>query len=122
MRSLLESTVLLMSSWHQAKLLVEHSIQIDHDALHMIAGLVIWFTLCRLNSRNLLAWQPFVWTFAIAAWNEAVDLWVELWPDPGMQFGEGLKDLMMTISGPIIVIVAARLWPRIFNLPAHGRR
>jgi hypothetical protein len=105
-----------MSSWHQLKLFAEHAITIDHDALHVILGLVIWLVLCLVLRRTITETRPLLWTFAIAFWNEAVDLWTELWPDAGMQFGEGAKDLILTIFVPAVVMVFARFAPRLFDV------
>ena len=109
-----------MTSWHEGKVFIEHAVAIDHDALHIIAGLLIWLAICRGSSATLLRWKPFLWTFAIASWNEAVDLWVDIWPEPGRQFGEGFKDLMLTVIGPAIVIAGARLWPSIFSISRNA--
>ena len=38
------------------------------------------------------------WWFALILCNEAVDLWVERWPDPGQPYGEGVKDLLLTMA------------------------
>lgn len=106
----------LLSSWHQAKLLAEHMIAIEHDALHMIAGSLVWLAICLWRRQTIIQWQPLLWTFAIAAWNETVDLWTELWPDAGKQIGEGLKDLLLTMFVPLAIMMAARLAPRLFRL------
>lgn len=110
-----EAITTLMSSWHQGKVFVEHAVTIQHDALHMMAGLLIWLAICRFSGGTVLRLRPFLWTFAIASWNEAVDLWTEIWPELGRQFGEGFKDLVLTIAGPLIVIAAVRLWPELFR-------
>lgn len=119
MRELWAAITTLMTSWHEAKLFIEHAVTIQHDALHMIAGLILWLVICRLSGRPVLNWPPFLWTFAAAAWNEAVDLWTEIWPEPGRQFGEGVKDLVLTLAGPLIVMAAVRLWPRLFQAPTR---
>ena len=111
-----------MQSWHQAKLFVEHSLSISHDALHMLVGALLWIALGLLLRRPLYSWRPWLWLLAAALWNEVVDLWVEQWPDPGQQYGEGVKDLLLTLAVPTIMMIAARARPDLFRAGPRGRR
>ena len=45
--------------------------------------------------------------------NEFVDLWIERWPDPARQYGQGMKDLLLTMTIPTILILVARFAPRL---------
>lgn len=103
-----------MGSWHQGKLFVERSLAVEHDALHVIAGVIVWLLLSLLLRRPLSSWRLLGWLFALALWNEAVDLWVELWPDLGMQLGEGAKDLVLTILVPTLLTALMRKRPAMF--------
>jgi hypothetical protein len=47
--------------------------------------------------------------------NEAGDLWVEQWPEPAMQYGEGLKDIVLTMFLPTVLILVARFRPGILS-------
>jgi len=114
-----------MGSWHQGKLFIEHAITINHDALHMIAGVLVWLVAGLLTRRPLSSVRPWLWLLAIIAWNETVDLWLERWPDPGMQYGEGAKDLMLTMLLPTILLFAVRWRPTLFTgvgVRRKGRR
>jgi hypothetical protein len=108
-----------MSSWHQSKLFVEHALTVGHDGLHILVGLIIWVIIGLVTRSSLAGWRAWLGVLAIILWNEAVDLWVERWPDPGQQYGEGLKDLLLTLSAPTIVMAAARLRPGLFK-PSNG--
>ena len=99
------------SSWHESKLFIEHLIAICHDTLHLAAGVAIWLLLAMILRRSIADWLPLLGTAAIAAINEAVDLWVELWPSLGTQLGEGARDLLATIAIPALLFVAVRLKP-----------
>jgi hypothetical protein len=110
-----------MVSWHQAKLFVEHAVTISHDTLHVIVGFLIWLALALLMRRPITSWHPLLWLFAIIAWNETVDLWTEQWPDPGHQYGEGFKDLALTMLVPTVLMFAARARPDLFR-PGLGAR
>lgn len=111
-----------MSAWHQGKLFFEHALAIDHDAIHVIVGVLVWLVAGLLLRRPISSWLPFGWCLAIILWNETVDLWVEQWPDPGRQYGEGAKDVFLTILLPAILMISARLRPDLFRGSARSRR
>lgn len=105
-----------LASWHQAKLFVEHSVAIDHDTLHLMAGLVLWLAVAAVARRAISSWLPWLIILGFALVNELADLSLELWPDPGRQYGEGAKDLVLTMFVPTVLLVAARLCPGLFAL------
>jgi hypothetical protein len=111
-----------MTSWHQGKLFIEHSVAISHDSIHILVGVLLWLTFGLLLRRPLTAWRPWLWLFAVILWNETVDLWIEQWPDPGQQYGEGAKDLLLTMAVPTIIMFAARLRPDLFRGGGKRRR
>lgn len=100
-------------SWHESKLFVERLTTISHDALHIIAGTCVWLLLALIMRRPVTSWLPLIGTFAVVVTNEIVDLWVEIWPEPGMQAGEAAKDLMTTIAVPLLLLLAFRAAPRL---------
>ena len=102
-----------MASWHQGKLFVEHTIAIDHDALHVIVGVLVWLLMGAVTRRPLASLRPWLWLLAIIGWNETVD--------PGMQYGEGAKDVVLTMLLPTVLMLAVRVAPKLFR-PARGRR
>lgn len=111
-----------MTSWHQGKLFVEHTISINHDALHVIVGVLVWLVMGGVTRRPLASLRPWLWVLAIIGWNETVDLWVERWPDPGMQYGEGAKDVLLTMFLPTVLMLAVRFAPGLFRGGRRGRR
>lgn len=111
-----------MGSWHQGKLFIEHSLTINHDALHVIAGVILLLLIGIVMRRPIGSWNLWLWLFALALWNETVDLWIERWPDPGMQYGEGAKDLILTMLLPTVLLVAARFKPDLFRAIGTRRR
>jgi hypothetical protein len=111
-----------MTSWHQGKLFIEHSVSFSHDALHILVGVLLWITFGLLLRRPLTSWLPWLWLFALILWNEAVDLWIEQWPQPGQQYGEGAKDLLLTMAVPTILMAAARARPDLFRSSGKRKR
>ncbi len=109
-------------SWHQAKLFIEHSVRIEHGTIHVIAGVLVWLALAIVSRRSVTARLPWLGLFVLILWNEAVDLWVEKWPDPGMQYGEGAKDIFLTMLVPTIIMVAVMLRPQLFQHRMPKRR
>jgi hypothetical protein len=110
-----------MVSWHQGKLFIEHAVRIDHDALHVILGVLLWLVMALIVRRPLTSWRPWLWVLAFILWNETVDLWIERWPEPAMQYGEGARDLVLTVFLPAVLMFAARTRPDLFH-GAPGRR
>ena len=111
-----------MSSWHQGKLFVEHVLRVGHDTLHLIVGILVWIVAGLLSRRPLTSWTPWLWVLAFILWNETVDLWTERWPDPGMQYGEGTKDVGLTMLVPTLLMFAARARPDLFRATARKKR
>lgn len=107
------------ASWHESKLFIEHLIAICHDTLHLVVGLAIWLMLAIVMRRSIADWRPLLGTAVIAVLNEAIDLWVEIWPSVGRQTGEGARDILATIAVPALLFAAVRLSP---SLIAVGKR
>ncbi len=42
LHDLWQTVVGAMTSWHQGKLFIEHSLTINHDSLHMLVGVLLW--------------------------------------------------------------------------------
>jgi hypothetical protein len=122
LHDLWKALIAAMTSWHQGKLFIEHSLTVSHETLHIIVGVLLWLALGLLLRRPLTSWRPWLWLFAFILWNEAVDLWVERWPDPGQQYGEGAKDLLLTMAVPTIIMLAARWRPDLFRQGLAKRR
>ena len=116
------SLVKAMTSWHQGKLFIEHSLSFSHDSLHVMAGVLLWLVFGLLLRRPLTRWLPWLCVFAVILWNEAVDLWVEQWPDPGQQYGEGARDLLLTMIVPTLLMWVARVRPELFSTGPRVRR
>jgi hypothetical protein len=110
-----------MTSWHEAKLFIEHAVMIGHDALHVIVGVLLWLVLGVVTRRALSSWSPWLWLLAIILWNETVDLWIEQWPHPGQQYGEGAKDILITMLVPTFLLAAIRLRPNLFRAQSRRR-
>lgn len=109
-----------MTLWYQVKLFIEHSSAFSPDALHVFAGVAIQLLTAAVLRRPVSRWAPWLVVLVAIIVNEAIDLWVERWPQPGMQYGEGAKDVLLTMILPTMLLLVARLRPRL--LVGGGRR
>lgn len=105
----------IFGSWHQSKLRIENVLGIDHDILHIFIGLAVWLLAATLTRRSIASPLPIVVLLVAALFNEAVDLWVERWPDPVEQYGEGAKDIALTMAIPLALMMLARRRPAMFR-------
>lgn len=115
MHRLWNAITVAMVSWHQGKLFIEHAVRIDHDALHVIVGMLLWLVLALIMRRPVTSWRPWLWVLAFILWNETVDLWIEHWPQPAMQYGEGARDVVLTMFLPLVLMFATRRRPDLFR-------
>lgn len=108
------------ATWHshQAKLFIEHVARIEHGALHIIIGVMVWLTIALISRRPVSSWLPWSGLFALILWNELVDLWLEKWPEPGMQYGEGARDVILTMFVPTLIMITVLVPPTLFRPPS----
>jgi TRAP-type uncharacterized transport system fused permease subunit len=111
-----------MLSWYEAKMFVERASLVSSDALHVVVGVIVWLLLALALRRSVSSWLPWLGLLALVLCNEAVDLWVERWPDPAMQLGESAKDILLTMTLPTVLMFAVRLRPNLFRAPPARRR
>lgn len=98
--------------WFQLKTLVEHAISFSDDALHIFAGVLVQIAVAALLRRSLASWWPWVAALALELGNEWVDLAIERWPVPAEQYGEGIRDIILTMAMPTLLLLIARVRPR----------
>ena len=103
-----------MLSWHELKIFIEHASIVSSDALHILVGVGIWVIAGLVLRRSLDSWLPLLVVLAAIIYNEGVDLWVERWPDAGMQYGESAKDFLLTMTVPVVLLIMIRLAPSLF--------
>lgn len=105
----------IVSSWQETKVLVEHSLAFSRDSIHVLAGVVILLIAAALMKKPVSKPGPWLVVFALAVFNEFIDLWVERWPSPGLQYGEGLRDLILTMVTPTLLMLTARSFPSLYS-------
>lgn len=110
----------LLWSWHETKLFLEHSVAFSSDALQVIASVVVLFLVGLVLRKPVTSWWPWTVVLGSTLINEVIDLWVEEWPDPGMQYGESAKDLMLTMFLPTLLLITSRKFPRLYQAVPPG--
>lgn len=110
----------VLGNVNQAKLFVEHFVSVSNDALHVVVGFVLFVAAAALLRRPITDWSPWLAVFGLLMINEIIDLTVEQWPDWGSQYGEGLKDLVLTMALPTLMLLAARFHPPLVVAPQPG--
>ena len=104
--------------WYQVKLFIEHASGISMDALHILIGFMIFLLFAAILRRTVADLLPWLATLLIEVGNEAYDLTVEQWPDLASQLGEGVKDILLTMALPTLLMLVARWRPEIFGSAA----
>jgi hypothetical protein len=102
-------------AWYQFKLFITHASGISMDALHVLAGVLLFLLLAWALKRNLSHPLPWLAVLLLEIGNESYDLFVEIWPDPGSQLGEGFKDILLTMALPTLLLVTARFKPELLG-------
>lgn len=112
-------------SWAEAKTMIEASLGLSQDAMHIYAALVIQLLAAAVVRRSLA--HPVPWLVVLAAelaneWfdahsdNDVIETW-ELWA--------ALHDVLNTMALPTLLLVVARLAPGLLagrRAAARGRR
>ncbi|MGH6787065.1 MAG: hypothetical protein ACREBO_09555 [Novosphingobium sp.] len=103
--------------WFRAKTFLEHSVAFHDDALHVIGGVLVQLIAAALLRRSVASWRPWLAVLALELLNEANDFAIEAWPyvDRPMQWGEGVKDVLLTLALPTVLLVVARRWPGVLS-------
>lgn len=101
--------------WHEAKLFVEHSITFSFDVLHVFAGVIVLLVAAVLLRKAVSSWWPWSVVLVITLVNELLDLRIEEWPQASMQYGEAMKDLLLTMFLPTVLLVTSRKFPRLYR-------
>ncbi|MEO8548208.1 MAG: hypothetical protein ABI422_07570 [Sphingomicrobium sp.] len=99
--------------WYQVKLFLEHASGFSMDALHVLIGVVLQLVIALLLRSSVARPAPLLCVLVVELINEANDFRVEIWPEPGMQFGEAAKDIALTMLLPTLIFLIARYRPKL---------
>jgi predicted Na+-dependent transporter len=94
--------------WYQVKLFVQHATGWSMDALHVVLGVLLQLLVAGLLKSSVSRVLPLAAVLAAAVLNEWSDLALEQWPDAGIQYGESVKDIILTMLLPVMLHLLAR--------------
>lgn len=104
-------------SWRETKLFLEESLAISAESLHVIVGMLILFLAALLLRKSVASWWPWLVVLAFATLNEVNDLRIDQWPNLRMQYAESVKDLLLTLFLPTLLMITARYMPQLYARP-----
>jgi diacylglycerol kinase len=106
--------------WLDFKIFLHHAMAINHDALHVIVGVVLQLLLVIAARSSLARFWPWAMVLLAELANEWNDLRVDTWPDVAEQWGEVAKDIGLTMLLPTLLLILARSKPKLFGLSEPG--
>ena len=103
--------------WQQIKETIAYYTDLERDALHIYAALLVQVGAASVLRKRLAHWLPWAAVLVLAVGNELLDTFgdglVEQWELDG-----GLHDLWNTMLLPTLLLLLARFAPRLFVPPA----
>ncbi|MFC7537742.1 hypothetical protein ACFQPG_10255 [Sphingomonas sp. GCM10030256] len=94
--------------WYQLKELLALATGFSMDALHVVAEVLLQLVAAAALRSSVARWLPWLAVLALELINEVSDLYVEQWPQRGIQYGEGVSDLLLTLALPTVLLLTAR--------------
>ena len=113
--AILQWTRVSADDWYQVKLFFARASGFSMDSLHVIVGVVVQLAIALLFRTSVARPWPLLSVLALELINEASDFRVERWPQPGMQLGESVKDVVLTMALPTLIFLVARYRPKLFR-------
>ena len=101
--------------WNDAKVFLEHVVAFSQDSLHVIASVLIQLVAALMLRKSVSSWWPWLVVLTAAAINELADLWIDQWPQPAVQYGEGARDLLLTLLLPTLLLITSRTFPTLYG-------
>lgn len=102
-------------NWYEAKQFIEQATDLSMDSLHVLAGTFLFLGFSLLLRRRVSEMRPWYAVLLVTLINEAADLWVDQWPSVGMQLGEAVKDILVTMLVPTLILLTARHLPQLYE-------
>lgn len=110
------------AQWGAFKAFVD-PLGISNDLFHVIAGPAIQLVAALVLHQSVQRIAPWLVPLVLELLNEWHDLVSEVWPVRNMQYGEGLKDILLTMMLPTVILLATRHYPHWFRMkPLRSNR
>jgi hypothetical protein len=114
----------ISENWGQSKDYLESTLGIDNDLVHVLAGPLVQLFAALITWSSVQRFVPWLVVLLLELLNEWHDLVIETWPVRYMQYGEGLKDILLTMLLPTVILLLTRNYPHWFRMKQlrSGRR
>ncbi len=99
--------------WQQIKEIIAVWTELERDALHIYAALLVQVGSAWLLRRRLAHWLPWACVLALAVANEWLDMKGDELIEP-WELDAGLHDLWNTMLLPTLLLLIARFAPHLF--------
>lgn len=106
--------------WYQIKVFISEVGGISRDAIHILAGVAIQFAVAavlRISIRHIV---PYLVVVAAALGNEWFDLHYDVWPERAEQWAESVKDVLVTLALPTLLLLLVRRVPDLLVRPGDS--
>lgn len=107
--------------WNALKDLAADSSGLSKDALHIVAGVAGQLLVAAVLRRSVASPWPWLAVLAGELANEYYDLHREIWTDKPM-WPESLKDVLVTMAVPTLLLIAARYAPSLLQSSPRARK
>ncbi len=112
---LYSAAVWLRDGLAQRKILFESTLTFSDDVIHVFVGVAIQFGAALLLRSSIADWRTLLPVIALAIANEVMDVTYDTWPVPAEQMGGSLRDIVLTITLPVVLFAVARWLPNLLR-------
>jgi hypothetical protein len=105
------------AGWFDIKMMAERSILFHDDALHVLAGTALQLSAALILRTSISRLWPWLIVLALELLNEFSDFRYDVWPRDMLsaQIGESVKDVLLTMALPTVLLLVARRLPRVLR-------
>lgn len=95
------------------KVWLEETLELDRDALHIYAGILVQLIVAVFCRRSLASLWPWITVLMIAGYNEYSDFGRSSGTPESFAFhkAEAIHDMWITMLLPTLLLLMARFWP-----------
>jgi hypothetical protein len=106
--------------WQTVKMVLTGSTGISEDAFHILISVGLQVFFAAALRRPIASWAPWAVVLILTLGNEWADLAQEIWPDRFSQWLESVKDVLVTMTLPSLLLLLSRWQPGLFAPQADG--